>query len=114
MIDKIMQLKPSSYQYRTEEYKMNLPKGNQFGLIAQDIQKVFPELVADQVKPASFDKKTNEKLSDEVKYLGINYTGLIPIIISGIQEQQQKIKMLEEENVQLKKDIAQIKAKLGL
>ena len=114
MIDKIMQLKPSSYQYRTEEYKMNLPKGNQFGLIAQDIQKVFPELVADQVKPASFDKETNEKLSDEVKYLGINYTGLIPIIISGIQEQQQRIKMLEEENVQLKKDMAQIKAKLGL
>ena len=112
--DKIMQLKPSSYQYRTEEYKMNLPKGNQFGLIAQDIQKVFPELVADQVKPASFDEKTNEKLSDEVKYLGINYTGLIPIIISGVQEQQQRIKMLEEENVQLKKDIAQIKAKLGL
>ena len=114
MIDKIMQLKPSSYQYRTEEYKMNLPKGNQFGLIAQDIQKVFPELVADQVKPASFDKETNEKLSDEVKYLGINYTGLVPIIISGIQEQQQRIKMLEEENVQLKKDMAQIKAKLGL
>ncbi|HET6721805.1 MAG TPA: tail fiber domain-containing protein [Chitinophagaceae bacterium] len=114
MIDKIMQLKPSSYQYRTEEYKMNLPKGNQFGLIAQEIQNVFPELVAHQVKPASFDEKTNEKLSDEVKYLGINYTGLIPIIISGIQEQQQKIKMLEEENVQLKKDIAQIKAKLGL
>jgi len=114
MIDKIMQLKPSSYEYRTEEYKMNLPKGNQFGLIAQDIQKVFPELVADQVKPASFDKETNEKLSDEVKYLGINYTGLIPIIISGIQEQQQRIKTLEEENVQLKKDMAQIKAKLGL
>ena len=114
MIGKIMELKPSSYQYRTEEYRMNLPKGNQFGLIAQEIQKVFPELVAVQVKPASFDKESNEKLSDEVKYLGINYTGLIPIIISGVQEQQQRIKMLEEENEQLKKDIAQIKTKLGL
>ncbi len=101
MMDKIMQLKPSSYQYRTEEYKMNLPKGNQFGLIAQDIQKVFPELVADQVKPASFDKKTNEKLSDEVKYLGVNYTGLIPIIISGMQD-------LKRENEELKKQNAAI------
>jgi hypothetical protein len=104
MMDKIMQLKPSSYQYRTEEYKMNLPKGNQFGLIAQDVQKVFPELVADQVKPASFDKKTNEKLSDEVKYLGVNYTGLIPIIISGMQD-------LKRENAELKKEIAELKNK---
>src|SRR6266487_3878676 len=112
MMDKIMQLKPSSYQYRTEEYKMNLPKGNQFGLIAQDIQKVFPELVADQVKPASFDKKTNEKLSDEVKYLGVNYTGLIPIIISGMQDLKRENTTLKNENEQLKNDIAQIKATL--
>ncbi|HXL58654.1 MAG TPA: tail fiber domain-containing protein, partial [Chitinophagaceae bacterium] len=86
MLDKIMQLSPSTYEYRTEEYKMNLPKGNQFGLIAQDVQKVFPELVANQVRPAEYDQKTKEKLSDEVKYLGVNYTGLIPIIISGMQD----------------------------
>ncbi len=113
MMDKIMQLKPSSYQYKTEEYKMNLPKGNQFGLIAQDVQKVFPELVADQVKPARFDKKTKEKLSDEVKFLSVNYTGLIPIIISGMQDLKKENATLKSENEQLKNDIAQIKATLA-
>jgi len=114
MMDKIMQLKPSSYQYRTEEYKWNLPKGNQFGLVAQDVQKVFPELVQEQVKPARFDEKTKEKLSDEVKYLGVNYTGLIPIIISGMQDLKNENIVLKNENEQLKKDIAQIKTMLKI
>jgi hypothetical protein len=114
MMDKIMLLKPSSYEYKTEEYNMNLPKGNQFGLIAQDVQKIFPELVADQVKPAEFDTKTKTKLSDEVKYLGVNYTGLIPIIISGMQDLQKENTELKNENEQLKKDVAQIKTMLKI
>jgi hypothetical protein len=92
---------------------MGLPKGNQFGLIAQDVQKIFPELVAEQVKPASKNSK-GELTSEEIKYLGINYQGFIPILIKGVQEQEEKIKTLQEENDQLKKDLAAIKAKLGL
>ena len=113
MLDKIMMLKPSSYQYRTEEYKLNLPKGNQFGLIAQDVQKIFPELVAQQVKPAMFDSKTKQQVSEEVKYLGVNYTGFIPIIISAMQELQKENASLKNENEQLKNDVAQIKAMLS-
>ncbi|HSC36594.1 MAG TPA: tail fiber domain-containing protein, partial [Chitinophagaceae bacterium] len=114
MLDKIMQLTPSTYDYRTEEYQLNLPKGKQFGLIAQDVQAIFPELVAEQIKPADTDPNTKQVISQEIKYLGVNYTGLIPIIISGVQEQQVKIIALEKENAQLKKDMAAIKTKLGL
>ena len=107
IMDKIMLLKPSTYEYRTEEYKrMNLPKGNQFGLLAQDLQAVFPELVTKQIKPDNKNDKA-EGGSAPSEYLGVNYPGLVPILISGLQD-------LKKENDELKKEIAAIKAKLGL
>lgn len=114
VLDKLMQLAPSTYEYKTETYKLNLPKGQQFGLVAQDVQKVFPQLVAEQWKPADYDNKTKQVTGEEVKYLGVNYMGLIPVMIEGIQEQERTIKRLEQENGQLKKDMSLIKAKLGL
>ncbi|HXL58655.1 MAG TPA: hypothetical protein VN958_20475 [Chitinophagaceae bacterium] len=49
----------------------------------------------------------------EVKYLGVNYTGLIPIIISGMQDLKRENTTLKNENAQLKNDITQIKATLA-
>ena len=42
----------------------------QFGLIAQDVQVIYPELV----------------YQDPEGYLAINYTGLIPLLIESIKE----------------------------
>ncbi|MDO6435208.1 tail fiber domain-containing protein [Flavitalea sp. BT771] len=114
MMDKLMQLTPSNYEYKTAEFNMNLPAGNQYGLVAQDVQAVFPELVKEQVQPARVDPKTKNVLNEEIKYLGVNYQGLIPIIIRGMQEQQQELQTLREENTQLKNDLAAIKLKLGI
>jgi hypothetical protein len=62
------------------------PKGKRLGFIAQDLQKVFPELV-DQ---------------DSAGYFYVDYVGLIPVIIEALKEQQSiigaqslKIKELE-------------------
>ncbi|MBN2164912.1 MAG: tail fiber domain-containing protein [Marinilabiliaceae bacterium] len=63
------------------------PKGKRLGFIAQDLQKVFPELV-DQ---------------DSAGYFYVDYVGLIPVIIEALKEQQSiidaqslKIKELED------------------
>jgi len=53
------------------------------GLLAQDIQKVFPELVKES--------------GDEDGTLSINYQGLIPILINAIKEQQTELKKLKRE-----------------
>ena len=50
------------------------------GLLAQDIQKIFPELV----KESGDGKGT----------LSINYQGLIPILINAIKEQQMELNQL--------------------
>ena len=47
------------------------------GLLAQEVQKIFPELV--------------KQTGDEKGILSINYQGLIPILINAIKEQQYKL-----------------------
>ena len=60
---------------------MNLAGGTQMGFIAQEMEKVFPQLVS--IIP---DKNIDgSKISD---YKGINYIGLIPVLTKAIQEQQ--------------------------
>ncbi len=59
----------------------NFDSNLHYGLMAQDIEKIYPNLVA----------------KDENGYLSLNYTELIPILISSIQEQNERISKLEEE-----------------
>ena len=55
------------------------------GVLAQDIQNVFPELVS----------------QDDDKMLTVNYQGLIPILINALKEQDAKISRLEQLTKQL-------------
>ena len=47
------------------------------GLLAQEVQKAFPELV--------------KKSGDEEGTLSVNYQGMIPVLINAIKEQQREI-----------------------
>jgi Chaperone of endosialidase len=79
ILDKVMQLRPSLYDYKKEYSKMNLPQGLQMGFIAQDMEKVFPQLVTD-----NYDKNVDS--GKIFRYKGINYTGLIPVLTKALQE----------------------------
>ena len=106
MMNKIMQLKPSTYEYRVGEFgTMTLSPGTHFGVIAQDLQKVFPELVKQEKYPGQKDEKTGE-VTGAVDYLGVNYNELIPVLIKGMQEQQAVIN-------ELKAEVKELKAKGG-
>ena len=47
---------------------------------AQEIQKVFPELVSE----------------DDNEMLAVNYQGLVPVLINALKEQQSEIDELKE------------------
>jgi hypothetical protein len=64
----------------------------QTGLIAQEVQKLFPELV-----------KENEKGE-----LSVNYIGLIPVMIESIKEQGQQTKALQLKVEALEKLVIQL------
>jgi hypothetical protein len=52
------------------------------GLLAQEVQKAFPELV--------------KQSGDEEGTLSVNYQGMIPVLINAIKEQQKQIKYLKK------------------
>jgi hypothetical protein len=53
--------------------------GRHLGFVAQDLQKVFPEIVA----------------QDDKGMLAVNYVGLIPVLVKAVQEQQTIIQRQE-------------------
>jgi hypothetical protein len=83
-LGKIMMLKPSAYEFRNEEFPgLCLPKGENYGLIAQDLVRVFPNMVSSVKIPASGSGSGN---LDEI--FTVDYTALIPVMLKGMQEQQ--------------------------
>ena len=66
------------------------------GLIAQEVEKVLPELV-------STDK-------DPQRTKGINYIGLAPVIIRAIQEQQKQIEKQNAINKNQESEIGALKS----
>ena len=60
------------------------------GLIAQEVQKVIPEVVT----------QITDKEEDGMGYLGIAYSELIPVLIGAIQDQQN---IIEDQQSQIEK-----------
>jgi hypothetical protein len=98
-LTKVMALQPKRYDMKTDEFKgrINLPKGEQFGLLAQDVQAVFPQLVRDATAPVRLTKEEREARvkKDGLKFKSVNYNALIPVLIAAMQEQEAKIEALE-------------------
>jgi flagellar capping protein FliD len=59
-----------------KKYKMKKDGNQKIGLLAQEIQEVFPELVSE----------------GDNKMLAVNYQGLVPVLINAIKEQDLKMK----------------------
>lgn len=86
----INQLQPKTYNFRTADYPyLSLPQGQQYGLLAQEVEQVLPVLVKDVIQPERRDSKGNV-VSPQLQYKGLNYAGLIPVLIGAVKEQQVK------------------------
>ncbi len=91
--DKIKLLNGVSYSFRRSEFEeKNFPDGSTYGFIAQELKEVFPELV----------------MQGKDGYFAINYTGLIPVLMEALKEQQEKIELLEGEIGEMKEMIENI------
>ena len=77
-LSKILQI--GGYTFNWDETKQDTLKGNDIGVIAQEIQKILPEVV-------------NEKRDG---YLGVRYEKIVPLLIEGIKELSQKVDELEK------------------
>ena len=87
---KLMNVHTFNFIQMTEEKQLVLPEGEQIGLIAQELEEILPVLVTHEVH--AYDKNEGvegaEKDMDKLEYKGINYIGLIPVLIEAIKELQ--------------------------
>lgn len=93
-----------------ESYFSNIPdtivrqklikkRKNQNGFIAQDLQMVFPELV---------------NTHDDSGYYTVRYTGLIPVLVEAIKEQQIQIEKLQSIVYSQEKELVEINKRLKI
>lgn len=99
-LERLTKLNGYHYHWKDKERDQSL----QTGLIAQDVEALFPELV-----------KTDEK-----GFKSLNYTGLIPHLIESVKELRKQNAKLESENAAFRADnqainqkLADIEARLG-
>ncbi len=97
LLPSIMQLKPLEYHYLGNA--ASDPKSK--GFIAQDVQKLFPELI-------SVHNEENNGHINTTNVLMMKYDDMGPIEIKAIQEQQQLIRELREKNNLLKRRIEKV------
>ncbi len=105
-LEGVMQLAPKTYTHNTDQFpQMNLPQGQQIGLLAQELEQVFPNLVREAHHPAQMDSVGNE-VSAAVDFKAMQPGGLIPVIISAIQEQQALITALQTQLAEMQQALA--------
>mgnify|MGYP003321504555 FL=1 len=73
---KLLEIDGKSYTMKSND------KEAKIGLLAQDVEKVLPELV--------------KEADDKQGTLSVNYQGLIPVLINAIKEQQEQLKEIKE------------------
>lgn len=79
---RIRQLQGVSYLWKTEEYQdREFSAGTQFGLIAQEVEQVFPEMV----------------MTDEKGEKALAYYQLIPVLLEALKQQQEQIEALQRQ-----------------
>ncbi len=82
----IYDLKTYSYTYKDDESQRN-----HFGVMAQEVSNILPELVH----------------GDEEMGLGVDYMSMIPLLIRAVQDQKQTIESLQNEVSELKSKISE-------
>ena len=92
-LSNVIQLKGVSYYFKKEEFKdKNFNDNKQVGLIAQEVEKIYPELVQ----------------TDEQGFKSIDYAKLTPILVEAIKELKTQNDALKEDNIQLKTSVQKL------
>ncbi len=99
-------LNPRNYTFTDEaKERLLINGGTQFGFFAQEVEQVFPQLVPSMTLPAELDSLGNE-IAPALALKGVNYVGLIPLLVAGHKEQQATVAQQQAEIAALTEQVA--------
>ncbi len=96
VLDRVARLRPVYYRYNGESGNAR----RSVGFLAQEVEELFPELVAHNPTP------------DGQVYLGLNYAGFSVLAVKAIQEQQEQLAELRKKNEQLEERLQALEKRL--
>ncbi|MEK2646552.1 tail fiber domain-containing protein [Bdellovibrio sp. BCCA] len=124
---KILRLRGVSFQWRQEDFpSMKFMDGNDIGVIAQEVEAVYPEAVTtgtNGYKTVGYSKLVAPLIESTKELYGMckaneEQVKMLERKIASLEEadskKENRIRTLENENEELKKDLKMIKEKLGL
>lgn len=95
-LSKVTALNGYNYEWRTNEFPDRaFKKGTDMGLIAQEVEKVFPEVVF--------------TASDEMQSKSIDYSKLVPALVESIKELKAEVDLLKVQLAKTKDELASAK-----
>jgi hypothetical protein len=99
-LDTILGLRGVSYDWNRDDWKdREFPVGKQIGFIAQEVEKILPELVQ----------------TDSKGYKSVNYVSVVPVLVEAVKAQQKQIEALKSaraENAELRARLERLEALL--
>lgn len=98
ILPSVLELTPVSYQLRTDEFpELGFTEGRHIGLIAQEVEKVFPQIVN----------------TDNNGFKGIAYDKLSALLVQALKEQQQQIESEKQKNLKLETELESLRERLN-
>ncbi|MCK4664411.1 MAG: tail fiber domain-containing protein [Bacteroidales bacterium] len=89
-LEKVLKLRGVSFDWKTKEFaELKLSNEHQIGVIAQEVEELFPELIKEDMNG----------------YKAVSYSKFTPILIEAIKEQQKIIENLKIQNLKNEKEI---------
>ena len=114
-LSELLQLRPVSYHWKSEKFNAleipNEKKQLKLGLIAQEVEKIIPEVVYTNSYQQMGSDESQPLQLVKSKTIGINYEELLPVLVKAKQEQDQIIVELQNEVSKLSKQLHSLIAK---
>lgn len=99
-LDKVMKLRGVTFEWKNP----NLAKGKKIGFIAQEVEKVVPELV---VPPVEANDGEGDELGGPEKYYALEYSNFTALLTTALQELKHE---KDSEVAELKAELKELKA----
>jgi hypothetical protein len=94
-LDTILHLRGVTFDWKRDEFKdKHFKEGRQIGFIAQEVERVLPELVH----------------TDQDGYKSVAYQNVVPVLVEAFKTQEKRLKTVEAENVDLKSRLSALEA----
>jgi hypothetical protein len=97
-LDAILNLRGVTYDWKKSDFPtMNFSEGRQIGFVAQEVEKILPELVT----------------TDANGYKSVAYANVVPVLVEAVKTQQKKIDTLETKNAELEAKLNALAASIA-